>query len=179
MCVADIYKSVVLKMSDAEYSRILDAASAGGETVESYLTQCCVREAHGEMDGRPYQFAGMSFRTSELPDGWYETFSEKSLIFHLTKALRRGNVAAAYAMAIELLDFPDDWHDLECNVKILSELRSAGSVPHAELASLFNAVAGCVALPASANTWECCSALLKMACGRFQGNHSPPRQATS
>lgn len=179
MCVADIYKSVILKMSGADYGLVLDAATARGETIELFLAQCSVREAQIAKAGQPYEFAGQSFRTNELPDTWYETFSEQVLICHLVRALRDRHVAAAYAMAIELLDFPNDWHDLERNVNGLSSLKSTGATSNETLASLVNATVGYAVVPVSANTWDCCAGLLKAACNRIEAGASAPCRATS
>jgi hypothetical protein len=177
--VVDISQIITLKLSNIEYDRIRAAASASGKTVDAYLTSSCVRQARALDDRVPYVFAGRHFATRDLPDSWYEAFSERELISHLKAALRARRIDAANAMAIELLDFPVDRRELEMNVQSLSQLEPAASFADAELVTLVDGVLGWSALSPKSSVWACCAALLKSACDALQVRPSPYSEASS
>lgn len=160
-------KTVVCRLSDMDHTIIGAAAAASGLTIESYLQQAAIQVAHAMGIPRPYQFAGQLFGTNGLPDDWYEASSEEELIEHLKMALRQRDVDAACAMAVELLDFPATWAELEYKERGFGADSDILSFIDVELIELVNGTIGGtigqIDLGHDTPAWSCYKALLRRA----------------
>ena len=154
-------KDIACRLNDVEYSIVSRAAFDCKTTVENFLVTSGVRLAHSIGASSPYEFAGRLYVTHGLPDAWYEATSEDEMICHLKVALRARDLDAASAMAVELLDFPASWAELEDKERILGEHPGILRDIDPELAGLVTSALGEAGLARNAPAWDCYKAILR------------------
>jgi hypothetical protein len=153
-------KDVACRLNDVEHSMIGHAATTCETTIENFLVESGLRLARAMGVSSPYRFAGQLYVTHGLPDVWYEATSEDELITHLKAALRDRDIESAGAMAVELLDFPTGWDELD--LKERSFQSHWGVLRHVdpELAGLVNSAFGRRSLSKDSSAWDCYKAIL-------------------
>ena len=178
-------KDIVCALTDIEHDVIARAAADSGTAIGDFLVAAGFQRAQALGSSLPYRFAGRLFATQNLPDSWYDATSESELIGHLKTVLRRRDVDAARAMAVELLDFPAGWSELEAIERRYASNEDVANgdspdVADPELAVLVNAtiagsIDGCEALLPTARNWDCYKAILKGGVKQRGGSHETSR----
>jgi hypothetical protein len=154
-------KDIACRLTDVEYSVVGEAAASRGISTGNFLVEAGVRLAHTMGISAPYKFAGRLYVTHGLPDGWYEATSEGELIDHLKIALRARDLEAASAMALELLDFPASWDEVDLNERALAKYEGVLHGTDPELAGLVNAAIGQPPVAGNPTVWDCYKAILR------------------
>lgn len=172
--VATRSKHVVCRLGDAEHDILSRAADACGATIETYLVDAGLRIADSMGMSVPYGFSGWLLGTQNLPDLWYEASSEEELIEVLKGTLRGRDLETASAMALELLDFPINWADLEVKERRLEDLGHGLRLVDRELVRLVKSSADGEHLPSSATAWACYKEILQSALRFRQPSVSGP-----
>ena len=156
-------KMVVCYLTSMDHTIIDAAACVGRLTIADYLVQAGIQVAHAMGVPRPYSFGGQLFATAGLPEDWYAASCEEELIEHLKVALRQRDIDAAGAMAVELLDFPATWAELEFKERTFEAHSDILNLIDAELVDLVNRTLDRQHLDHGTNTWTCYKAILRRA----------------
>ena len=158
-------KSILCHLTDAEYPILCRAADVTATSVEDYVVRCALTAAQRKRPGEvctPHRFGDRLLSTDRFPDTWYEASTEEQLVGVLKQTLRERDLMTAAAMAIELLDFPDDWTSLARNARPAST-----ACPEATDRDLIDHIRSAVpTAPVNDNAaaWDCYKLILAQVC---------------